>query len=230
MAYRTWTDEQLRNAVKENITISGVVSDLGLKSNNSGNHQTVKNRINTLQIDTSHFSYVKIGKISSEEKDPKDVLIKNSSYKSTNGLKKKLFKYNLINNICKKCGQKPEWNGKKLTLHLDHINGDRSDNRLENLRLLCPNCHSQTETYCRGKRTKNINMCVDCEKLIAKKSTRCTSCDGVYKKENDSKSKINWPNINKLIEMVNEFGYCKTARIIGDVSDNAVRKRIKTRM
>jgi hypothetical protein len=49
-----------------------------------------------------------------------------------------------------RCGQGPEWNGKTLVLQLDHENGDCTDNRLENLRFLCPNCHSQTETFCRG--------------------------------------------------------------------------------
>lgn len=69
-------------------------------------------------------------------------------------LKGKLIQQNLLVEVCAICGMPPFWNGRKLVLHLDHINGSPKDNRLENLRLICPNCHSQTETYA-GKKTKN---------------------------------------------------------------------------
>jgi hypothetical protein len=62
------------------------------------------------------------------------------------GMRKRILRENLIENKCRECGIS-EWKGKKLSLHLDHINGDRWDHRIENLRFLCPNCHSLTETY-----------------------------------------------------------------------------------
>jgi 5-methylcytosine-specific restriction endonuclease McrA len=68
-------------------------------------------------------------------------------------LKRKLIEQKLLVEVCAICGIQPFWNSQKLVLHLDHINGSPKDNRLENLRLICPNCHSQTETYA-GKKTK----------------------------------------------------------------------------
>lgn len=68
-------------------------------------------------------------------------------------LKKKLIEEGYIEDVCVECGNDGEWNRKPITLELDHINGDRYDNRLENLRVLCPNCHSQTPTY-KGRNTK----------------------------------------------------------------------------
>ena len=63
-------------------------------------------------------------------------------------IRSRFFKDNIVEYKCKLCGLNNSWNGKELTLELDHINGDRYDNRIENLRWLCPNCHSQTETFC----------------------------------------------------------------------------------
>lgn len=77
-----------------------------------------------------------------------DILVENSPHKDISSLKKRLLKEKLLTNVCYTCGLKPLWNNKFLVLHLDHKNGDNRDNRLNNLRMLCPNCHSQTNTYC----------------------------------------------------------------------------------
>lgn len=68
-------------------------------------------------------------------------------YYQTLKLKKRLIKENIFENKCDSCGI-TTWNGNEIVLHLDHINGDCSDHVLDNLRLLCPNCHSQTDTWC----------------------------------------------------------------------------------
>lgn len=101
----------------------------------------------------------------------KEFLTENSSWLGgTDRLKKLLFKEGLLENRCGKCGLGPEWQGEPLSLQLEHHNGVRSDNRLENLRILCPNCHSQTPTYCGRKNRKPRKHCSVCNKELIKKA------------------------------------------------------------
>ena len=87
--------------------------------------------------------------VASIRKEDKEIFVEDSKYSNRNNIKKRMIMMGIMyqcSNI--KCpSPEPEWAGKKLSLHLDHINGIHNDNRIENLRLLCPNCHSQTETF-----------------------------------------------------------------------------------
>lgn len=74
---------------------------------------------------------------------------------STSYLKRRLIREGVLKNECSECELAPMWNGRRLVLQLDHRNGDSEDNRRENLRLLCPNCHSQTDTYA-GKNKRDV--------------------------------------------------------------------------
>lgn len=85
-------------------------------------------------------------KHSASPKPIEDLLVENSTANSQ-VVKRRLIMAGLLADVCVGCGTGPEWNGKPLTLQLDHINGDSSDHRIENLRILCPNCHSQTPTF-----------------------------------------------------------------------------------
>jgi len=140
--------DRLKEAVRKNISLSGVLKDLGLRAA-GGNYESIKKWISKLDLDTSHFKGKSHGTSGAKIKKPlKEILVKNSYYQSSN-LKKRLIQEGIFKNVCIKCSQTSKWNGELLVMHLDHINGVHSDNRLENLRILCPNCHSQTETYCR---------------------------------------------------------------------------------
>lgn len=91
-----------------------------------------------------------IGVVKSPRKDrviTKDILDGNVPYTSTNRLKRRLLNEGYLTNECVECGIGSSYNGMPITLELDHVNGNRFDHSLSNLRILCPNCHSQTETF-----------------------------------------------------------------------------------
>lgn len=152
-----------------------------------------------------------------------ELLVENSSYQSTK-LKERLIKEGIKKDICEICGCSNEWNGKVLILQLDHINGNHSDNRLENLRIVCPNCHSQTETF-GNKRAKKHNYCIDCGCEISIRSTRCNSCASKHKNSFKVKPE-NRPSKEELLELIQNNPFT----VIGDmynVTDNTIRKWCK---
>jgi 5-methylcytosine-specific restriction endonuclease McrA len=85
-------------------------------------------------------------------RDLADLLVSGSQANSDR-LRRRLIRSGIKNALCEICGN-TEWNGQPISLELDHVNGKSNDNRLENLRILCPNCHAQTETY-RGRNIGN---------------------------------------------------------------------------
>jgi len=116
------------------------------------NYKTLRNRCQKLSIDMSKFS--------KSETFPLSQILKENSTYGIKELKQRLLKARLLENKCETCGLGPEWQGQFLTLELDHRNGVRNDHRLDNLRILCPNCHTQTPTY--GGRN-NRRLFFECE-------------------------------------------------------------------
>ena len=112
-----------------------------------------------------------------------------------------------------------------LTLQLDHINGDHNDNRLENLRILCPNCHTQTETF-GNKRKKPKNHCIDCGAEICDSSTRCNSCARKMRVKYKVALKDR-PSKEELSVLIKTKSFVDIGKIYG-VSDNAIRKWCKS--
>jgi hypothetical protein len=143
----SWKDHELIEAIPKCKSFTEVARYLGMsKSTNT----LLRKKANALGLDYSHF------KVSGTTPRPLDeVLIYSISdtVPQTHKLKLRLIKEGYFEHKCYNCGL-TEWNGKPAPIELEHINGDRLDNRLENLTILCPNCHAQTDTY-RAKNRKN---------------------------------------------------------------------------
>jgi len=146
---RSWSDEDLRQAVTQSFSIRQVLSRLGLVES-GGNYQHVKRIIRELNYDTAHFlgRGWSVGmKFQFRPKIPlEDIMVENSIYQSYK-LKKRLFEAGLRKPHCELCGWSQKSKDGRVPLELDHINGNHTDNRLANLRILCPNCHSLQTTH-----------------------------------------------------------------------------------
>lgn len=150
------SDEQFVELLKKSSTISEVLFKLGYTvKGNSWGYSQVKRRMDDLNLDYSIFkgksAVIKTNKLNNVKKE--DILKENCKHQRI-VLRRYIIKNNLIPYKCAICGC-TKWQGKTLSLELDHINGINNDNRLENLRFLCPNCHSQTSTY--GSRNQQLN-------------------------------------------------------------------------
>lgn len=150
------SDDILEKIVLESTSLSQVIQKANLTPSGAV-YSGLYKRIKKLNLSIKHFlgqgqkGIKKEGNYKS--RSLKEIMVKDSHYPSYK-LKKRLIKNNLLKNECYICSLK-DWLNKKLVLHLDHINGNNRDNRLENLRLLCPNCDSQTDTYCGRNKGKN---------------------------------------------------------------------------
>ncbi|HPN54881.1 MAG TPA: HNH endonuclease signature motif containing protein [Candidatus Moranbacteria bacterium] len=152
---RKWTKSELEEAVKKSKSIRQVLKCLNLKMA-GGNYTQINKYIKEYNFGTKHFTGQAWNKGNRGNGKPrialKDILKKNNYFQSYK-LKKRLFAANLKPQHCEECGWNKKSEDGRLPLELDHINGDSRDNRIENLRILCPNCHSLKPTH-RGKNIK----------------------------------------------------------------------------
>lgn len=207
-----FADEDFETIVKGSITFAEIAKKCGYRAKTS--FKPIKRRIELLNIDISHLTN------RASIKPPykhENIFCVNSKYSSMQQLKNKLlniYKWKYECSICKIS----TWQNQKISLEIDHINGDNKDHRFCNLRFLCPNCHSQTLTY-KGRNKQNINkkFCLDCSKKIVKTSIRCVSCNNKQKLKQKPET---------LEQDILELGFCGTGRKYG-VTDNAIRKWCK---
>ncbi len=219
-------DEDLFIELVEKVSsVKEIFGHLGMRGASSS-YKTIKRRMGSLGLD--YEALVAKGKscMKGANRRPKvsldELLVKSDSPLWTDAKQRIISSGTLGPEMCSKCGVGTEWQGEPLVLQLDHINGDSKDHRRENLRLLCPNCHTQTKTW-GTKSQRKIYRCPDCSKVICKQAHFCGSCSS---KRRHRPLKINWPPTAELHKLLSKHSYREVGRMLG-VTDNTIRKRLR---
>lgn len=228
---RTWTDDDLILAVQKSKSIYEVLRVMGLKPDGGGNQLTIRKYIDKLGLDTNHFEIRKSSGVNAK-KPLEELLVLSNDFSSikSNSLKKRLISEGVKEAKCEQCGI-TQWYNHKAPLELHHINSNHFDNRLENLQILCSNCHSVTHAYKPSKKKKAQKtprirkkvFCKNCDEEISlyTKTGLCLSCYGLTHRK-----VFNRPSKEKLLQEIEMLGYLQVGKVYG-VSDNAIRKWLK---
>lgn len=232
-----YTESQAREAVAASFSYAETLRRLDLCPA-GGNTSLLKKWLDRWDVDTGHFD-MRAGRpavVVRAARPLADVLVEHSTYARSN-LKTRLYAEGLKVPLCELCGQDELWRGKPMGLILDHINGVRDDNRLENLRIVCPNCAATLDTHCgRKNRLEPIEReCLLCGARFRAKTARQRYCSrtcgtrsprpsrGVPKPE---RRRAERPPYDELIREIAETSYLAVGRRHG-VSDNAIRKWVR---
>jgi len=232
-----YSEHEAREAIAGSRSYSEVLRKLGMRAA-GGNFQTLRKYADTIWcIPTDHFdSDAAVAEGRRKSGLPlAQVLVANSTY-HRGKLKQRLYREGLKRRECELCGQGEIWNGRRMALILDHINGISDDNRLENLRIACPNCAATLDTHCgrQNRLEKDPRKCVLCgsDFLPGFVSQRfCSRYCGTRSGKGDRSAKpylrkVVRPPYTHLLREIQALGYCGTGRRYG-VSDNAIRKWIR---
>jgi len=231
-----YSEHDAREAVSSSLSYAEALRKLGLRPT-GGNHALFRRYVDEVwKISTAHFDPHRAQRVGlSRQPIPlHEVLVEGSSYSRTT-LKTRLFAVGLKARRCELCGQDENWREGRMALVLDHINGVPDDNRLENLRIVCPNCAATFDTHCgRKNRVPATQLaCLRCgtEFWPQRSGQRYCSreCGTRYKRSRDPRPelrKVERPSYEQLMKDVTAMSFCGVGRKYG-VSDNAVRKWIR---
>jgi hypothetical protein len=199
------------------------------------NFRTLKKWATKWEISVDHFD-PNAGRrkaARARERPLSELLVQGSAY-DRGSLKRRLLRNGLLEARCELCGQDERWHGKPMSLVLDHINGVSDDNRIENLRLVCPNCAATLDTHC-GRNLPRERICPVCTQPFAPRDVRhrfCSQkCAGAVKSialrgvPHRETRKVERPSYEQLMADVSSMSFLAVGCKYG-VSDNAVRKWI----
>lgn len=213
-----YSDEEFIRIWNMSSSMKNFAQNLGYKTYTGDAGTRIRKRVDSLNLTDEHF----------QVKRPLKRSVANIFCKDSTADQKTLrnwyIKGQYTDYKCSICGQLPFWNGKELSLTLDHINGDNHDNQLENLRWVCPNCDRQLDTF--GSKNKTHSpikkyYCIDCGKEISKGSVRCSLCNYKYRSQVSIESIIDRDTLKFKIR---NQSFTSIAQEYHKTSGNAVKK------
>lgn len=215
-----FSNEEFAKIVAENTSIRQIGLALGYTPNLGSGFSSIRKRIEKLGLSTDHFR-------SGSERNIKwtrDNAFQDGTILGSTRLRKLFLEEHTQDYICSICGQPPEWNGKPLTLILDHIDGNHTNNTLSNLRWVCPNCNQQLDTTGskNKKQYKPQNHCIDCGTPILENSIRCQRCSSIHR--NNTHYRENIVSREILKEEIRKETFEKIAKKYGYKSGNVVKR------
>jgi hypothetical protein len=201
-----------------------------------GNWRTIKRYAEQWGISTAHFD-PDAGRRAGGRKRARplsEILVEGSTYHRVH-LKHRLYREGLKARRCELCGQGEDWHGRRMSLIIDHVNGVRNDHRLENLRIVCPNCAATLDTHCRRNKTRvpQQRQCVRCDAAFEPRSLAQSYCSAHCgtrapgpRGPRLSQRKVVRPPLDQLLAEVRTDGWEATGRRYG-VSGTAIRKWVR---
>ncbi len=230
-----YTEQELRDAVARSVSWSATLRELGYCAT-GGNWKTLRRKCCSLGISTTHFDPHAANRVAGRRRRiPLEQILGEHSTYSRGKLKHRLYEAGLKQRACEQCGQDEAWRGRRIGLILDHINGVRDDNRLENLQIVCPNCAAALDTHC-GRNARIARESVTCGVCGREFEVRypghrfCSVQCGARGRDNPQRGrpeparrKVTRPPHRHLIAEVEALGFSAVGRKYG-VSDYAIRK------
>jgi hypothetical protein len=223
---KDFTKEKVEELVINSETISEVLTKMDYAKSSDAYKVFIKFAKNN-NIDISKLLIRKKETSFKKKVELSEAMVENSTFSRVH-LKGKLIRAGIKKEECEECGQGRLWRGREMHLILDHINGVNNDNRLENLRLLCPNCNATLDTH-GGKKLRKYKTCEECKGQYHGINDKfCTmKCSSKYiARINKRARKAERPKFEDLMLEIEETSFSAVGRKYG-VSDNAIRKWIK---
>ncbi len=230
-----FSEADLREAIAAATSWSGTLRLLGYTVKGA-NHRTVQRWAERWDIPSDHFDPNAGRRRASQAraKPLEEALVENSTY-HRGQLKDRLLATGIKQRVCEMCGQGELWNGRPMSLVLDHINGISNDHRLENLRIVCPNCAATLDTHC-GRNLPRERVCPRCSTPFAPRTMQHRYCsqkcvgtvngDRLRGLPQPDRRKVKRPSYAQLVEDLRSMSFLAVGRKYG-VSDNAIRKWIR---